>query len=118
MVLKNRKFYVTLFNSTVSNDLKQCINSFKRMKRGGIGIADELIQQTCENAVRYIDKLESYIENSDVAPVKHGHWESSSDKNCKPYAYCSACKQIMNPILYGYAYCGMCGARMDDDRKE
>ena len=39
----------------VQNDLQQCINSFKRMKRGGIGIADELVCDTCKRALKYID---------------------------------------------------------------
>ena len=48
----------------VQNDLQQCINSFRRMKKGGIGIADECVEQTCKNALKYINELEAKLENS------------------------------------------------------
>lgn len=51
-------------NQVVQNDLQQCINSFKRLKKGGIGIADECVEQTCKNALKYINDLESKIEKS------------------------------------------------------
>ena len=56
----------------VQNDLQQCINSFEHMKRGGIGIADELVCDTCKRALKYIDELEEKLSKS--APVRHGHW--------------------------------------------
>lgn len=51
-------------NQVVQNDLQQCINSFRRMKKGGIGIADECVEQTCKNALKYINELEAKVENS------------------------------------------------------
>lgn len=60
---------------SVQNDLQICINSFERLKSGGIGIADDCVEQTCKNALRYINELETKL--ADVAPVKHGHWESN-----------------------------------------
>lgn len=49
----------------------------------------------------------------DVAEVKHASWELTEDGA----AYCTACKRKMNPFLYGYGYCALCGARMDGDRE-
>ena len=46
---------------------------------------------------------------ADVVEVRHGRWSMTKDGA----AYCSACKRKMNPYLYGYAHCAMCGARMD-----
>lgn len=48
---------------------------------------------------------------ADVAEVKHASWELTEDGA----AYCTACKRKMNPFLYGYGYCALCGARMDGD---
>ena len=49
------------------------------------------------------------IPAADVVEVRHGRWSMTKDGA----AYCSACKRKMNPYLYGYAHCAMCGARMD-----
>lgn len=61
-------------------------------------------QQKTLEALREIHK--KVIESE---PVKHGHWERTADGA----AWCSACKRKMNPSQYGYAYCGLCGAKMD-----
>lgn len=53
----------------VQNDLQQCINSFERMKRGGIGIADELVCDTCKRALKYIDELE--VKLADTKSIVH-----------------------------------------------
>lgn len=45
----------------------------------------------------------------DVSPVRHGRWERTADGA----ALCTACKRKMNPSQYGYAFCGLCGAKMD-----
>lgn len=42
-------------------------------------------------------------------PVRHGRWERTVDGA----ALCTACKRKMNPSQYGYAFCGLCGAKMD-----
>ena len=47
---------------------------------------------------------------ADVAPVQHGRWERTADGA----ALCTACGRKMNPSLYGYAFCGLCGAKMGD----
>lgn len=46
---------------------------------------------------------------ADVAPVRHGRWERTADGA----ALCTACKRKMNPSQYGYAFCSLCGAKMD-----
>lgn len=48
----------------IQNDLQQCIDSYQRMKNGGIGIADELVCDTCKRALVYINKLET--ENAEL----------------------------------------------------
>ena len=49
------------------------------------------------------------IPPADVAPVRHGRWERTADGA----ALCTACKRKMNPSQYGYAFCSLCGAKMD-----
>ena len=48
---------------------------------------------------------------ADVAPVRHGRWERTADGA----ALCTACKRKMDPSQYGYAFCSLCGARMDGE---
>ena len=52
-----------------------------------------------------------FMDASDVAPVRHGRWERTPDGA----ALCTACKRKMNPSQYGYAFCSLCGARMDGE---
>ena len=49
------------------------------------------------------------IQAADVVPVRHGRWERTADGA----ALCTACKRKMNPSQYGYAFCSLCGAKMD-----
>ena len=49
--------------------------------------------------------------SEDVAPVRHGRWERTADGA----VLCTACKRKMNPSQYGYAFCSLCGARMDGE---
>ena len=49
------------------------------------------------------------IPAADVSPVRHGRWERTADGA----ALCTACKRKMNPSQYGYAFCSLCGAKMD-----
>lgn len=60
----------------VQNELHQCINGFKRMEKGGIGVADKCVKQTCEMALKHIDELEAKLK--DLAEVVHC-------KDCKWY---------------------------------
>ena len=106
----------------VQNDLQQCINSFERMKRGGIGIADELVCDTCKRALKYIDELEEKL--ADVVPVRHGHWYNRGGR-----FRCSVCdnKALLKDIggTGGWSheyeqqkspYCPNCGASMTNSR--
>lgn len=45
----------------------------------------------------------------EISRVRHGQWERTSDGAAR----CTACKRKMNPSQYGYAFCGLCGAKMD-----
>ena len=45
----------------------------------------------------------------EAEPVRHGRWERTSDGAAR----CTACKRKINPSQYGYAFCGLCGAKMD-----
>ena len=45
----------------------------------------------------------------EAEPVRHGQWERTSDGAAR----CTACKRKMNSSQYGYAFCGLCGAKMD-----
>lgn len=47
--------------------------------------------------------------SEDVAPVRHGRWERTADGA----VLCTACKRKMNPSQYGYAFCSLCGAKME-----
>ncbi|GEM_PF-4626803 len=96
---------------TLKNDLRQCIDSFERIKNGGVGIADELVCQTCKRALEYIDKLEA-------ESVKHGKWKHVSGMNSK----CSECGRYF-PVKefesrpFDINYCPNCGAKMDEKGK-
>ena len=45
----------------------------------------------------------------DVFQVRQVRWERTADGA----ALCTACKRKMNPSQYGYAFCSLCGAKMD-----
>lgn len=55
-----------------------------------------------------IDSI-SKLPAADVVPVVRGRWERTADGA----ALCTACKRKMNPSQYGYAFCSLCGAKMD-----
>lgn len=57
------------------------------------------------------------VPTADVVEVKHGTWYHGTE-NGAVYAKCSACGRKMNYSCYGYAYCALCGARMDGTPKE
>ena len=57
----------------------------------------------------YADKIKS-IPAVDVAHVRHGRWERTADGA----VLCTACKRKMDPSQYGYAFCSLCGAKMDE----
>ena len=62
----------------------------------------------------------SDIDNAptvDAVEVVHGKWYHGIEKCGSVYAKCSACGRKMNYSCYGYAYCALCGARMDGKMK-
>ena len=61
-----------------------------------------------------VDCILKSIHAADVSPVRHGRWERTADGA----ALCTACKRKMNPSQYGYAFCSLCGAKMDGERKD
>lgn len=65
--------------------------------------------------LKYAADVVGRIETADVAPVRHGHWKYLREEKC---AFCTACKSKMNPNLYGYGFCPLCGARMDGKENE
>lgn len=54
------------------------------------------------------------IPATDVQPVVHGRWERTEDGA----AYCTHCRRKMNPSQYGYAFCALCGAKMEGGQDE
>ena len=62
----------------------------------------------------YCCEIIKAIPAADVAPVRYGRWERTADGA----ALCTACNRKMNPSQYGYAFCSLCGAIMDGERKE
>ncbi|MGN0608973.1 MAG: hypothetical protein ACI4J6_07185 [Oscillospiraceae bacterium] len=101
----------------VQNDLQQCINSFERMKRGGIGIADELVCDTCKRALKYIDELEAKLAESE--PVRHGHWVEEDTAVTCPICTRSYDTdfEIKRSVALGFKYCPNCGTKMDNRQK-
>lgn len=96
----------------VQNELQQCINSFERMKRGGIGIADELVCDACKLALKYINELETKL--SKLEPIRHGHWLH------KQVFECSECGYEFEPegYIHFFNYCPSCGAKMGGGGQE
>ena len=93
----------------VQNVLQQCINGFKRMEKGGIGVANECVQQACEMALKYINELEAKL--ADSKPVKHGHWVKEKP-DVLIHWHCSVCKNCYYLEEPNANYCPNCGAKM------
>lgn len=58
-----------------------------------------------QDAINSVQEIPAY----DVVPVRHWRWERTAEGA----ALCTACKRKMNPSQYGYAFCSLCGAKMD-----
>lgn len=65
---------------------------------------DELVK-----AIAYErDQYQKGYEDGRSDAVRHGRWEWKGGA-----AYCTAHKGKLSPRTYGYAYCPICGAKMD-----
>lgn len=67
---------------------------------------------TVSEVREYLKRKKTFLDKFptiDAVPVRHGRWERTADGA----ALCTACKQKMNPSQYGYAFCSLCGAKMD-----
>jgi hypothetical protein len=66
-------------------------------------------------ACAYADAMDfiDAIPVADVQPVKHGRWEDCEIRGSLAMR-CSVCGNDSG-VLYNYAYCPNCGARMDGE---
>lgn len=78
---------------------------FKRESRTLIEIADDLNDLVTELNDKIVELIRE--KNVDVAPVKHGRWDSDMSG-----AWCSVCGEYSEGE---YSYCPNCGARMDGE---
>ena len=58
-----------------------------------------------------------YLINKGYCKQSHGTWYHRTEKGVG-YAKCSACCRTMDCYVYGYAYCPLCGARMDGSKEQ
>lgn len=59
----------------------------------------------------FIENALDFILAADVAPVRHGHWDTGYFHN----RVCSCCLHPDNDIDdYAHSYCPNCGAKMDE----
>lgn len=50
---------------------------------------------------------------ADVRPERHGRWVDY--KHNTSAIQCTVCEHIFESAIFGYAYCPICGAKMDGD---
>ena len=53
-----------------------------------------------------------YMDDADVAPVRHGKWEIVVGSNGKEYMVCTCCR-VSQDLTGVFTYCPNCGAKMD-----
>ena len=81
--------------------------------------ADALIEEALtEGAYGYVDALQIAIEPTvDAALVRHGQWETNSDR--PDTLICSVCKCRFDMWKHDpHNYCPNCGAKMDKEKNE
>lgn len=61
-----------------------------------------------------IGELNARAEAADVAPVVHGHWQSTGLISCR----CSECQHLELKGSMEYLYCPHCGAKMDKEDED
>lgn len=89
---------------------KDCFNFGECLKSG------ETPHYAVDGCHTDVEKLcKNFKNKSDYAEVKHGTWSRGTELS--EYARCSACNRKMNSYCYGYAYCPLCGAKMDGGKR-
>ena len=81
--------------------------------------ADALIEEALtEGAYGYVDALQIAIAPTvDVAPIRHGQWETNSDRS--DTLICSVCKCGFDMWKHDpHNFCPNCGAKMDKEKSE
>ena len=81
--------------------------------------ADALIEEACaEGAYGYVDaKQIADAPMVDAAPVRHGQWETNSDR--PDTLICSVCKCGFDMWKHDpHNFCPNCGAKMDKEKNE
>lgn len=81
--------------------------------------ADALIEEALtEGAYGYVDALQIAISPTvDAAPVRHGWWETNSDR--PDTLICSVCKCGFDMWKHDpHNFCPHCGAKMDEEKRE
>ena len=78
-------------------------------REAATNVACSILWKMNDLSTSVMAKALNSIPAADVAPVVHGQWERTADGA----ALCTACKRKMNPSQYGYAFCSLCGAKMD-----
>ena len=66
-------------------------------------------------ALSTFKRLLDITPTADVAPIKHGRWESIDRY---PYKQCSVCGDTHDTVRNADEYCPYCGARMDGEDNE
>ena len=71
---------------------------------------------TIQESIKMVSFPE-YTPSADVAPMVHGHWETSSDR--PDSLICSVCKCGFDMWKHDpHNYCPNCGAKMDGELNE
>ena len=81
--------------------------------------ADALIEEALtEGAYDYVDaKQIADAPTIDAVPVRHGHWETNSDR--PDTLICSVCKCGFDMWKHDpHNFCPNCGAKMDKEKSE
>ena len=78
-------------------------------REAATNVACNILWKMNDLSTSVMAKALNSIPAADVAPVRHARWERTADGA----ALCTACKRKMNPSQYGYAFCSLCGAKMD-----
>ena len=92
--------------------MAECINREAAI-RALLNDAPEQVSYSREDAADCI----RYMDAADVAPVRHGRWETNSDR--PDSLICSICKCGFDMWKHDpHNYCPNCGAKMDGERKD